>query len=229
MVCAALVGIVLARKVSVRARMNAVAETRAVGQPSIKRIAGGIFLTSVAIEAACAAILFVRFLVAYNYGVGRAAWSAVFHAVSAFNNAGFALYSDSMMGFASDGWILLPLCAAIIVGGIGFPVLRQLRRELRTPLHRTMNTRIVLIVTAALLVISTLAITTMEWSNPDTLGSEGYGTRIRARPAGAPGCLRTAQGTPGHRLRRTRRHALWDLFCRSVRARGASPRPTPSW
>ncbi|WP_338100735.1 TrkH family potassium uptake protein [Microbacterium excoecariae] len=178
MVFAALVGIVLARKVSVRARMNAVAETRAVGQPSIKRIAGGIFLTSVAIEAACAAILFVRFLVAYDYGPGRAAWSAVFHAVSAFNNAGFALYSDSMMGFASDGWILLPLCAAIIVGGIGFPVLRQLRRELRTPLHWTMNTRIVLIVTAALLVVSTLAITTMEWSNPDTLGSEGYGTRI---------------------------------------------------
>jgi Trk-type K+ transport system membrane component len=56
----------------------------------------------------------------------------VFHAVSAFNKAGFGLYADSLMQFVGDPLIYLPICAAIIVGGLGFPVLFEMRRELRT-------------------------------------------------------------------------------------------------
>ncbi|WP_367948304.1 potassium transporter TrkG [Microbacterium hominis] len=96
----------------------------------------------------------------------------MFHAVSSFNNAGFALYSDNLIGFATDPFICLPICAAIILGGLGFPVLLQLRREWRRPLHWSMNTKLVLSLTVTLLVLGTAFITALEWNNPDTLG--GY-------------------------------------------------------
>lgn len=180
MLFAALVGLVLARRLSIRARLNTVAETKAFGVSDVRRLARGIFLTSVTIEAAVAVVLFVRYLVGYGYGPGRAAWHGLFHAVSSFNNAGFALYTDNLMGFVADPWITLPLCAAIILGGIGFPVLRELAREWRTPMHWSMNTRIVLPATLALLVLGTVAIVVIEWENPGTLGGQDPAVRVLA-------------------------------------------------
>ena len=66
----------------------------------------------------------------------------MFHAVSAFNNAGFALYSDNLIGFVDDAWIMFPICLAVIAGGIGFPVLFELRRRWRTPRQWTVHTRL---------------------------------------------------------------------------------------
>ncbi|WP_211215789.1 TrkH family potassium uptake protein [Microbacterium indicum] len=180
MTFAALIGIALARKLGVRARMTASAETKHAGPASIRRIVGGIFVTSVTVEGSVALLLFVRFLTGYRENVVTAAWHAVFHAVSSFNNAGFALFSDNLSGFVSDPWICLPICAAIIIGGLGFPVLRELRRELSVPRRWSMNTRIVIAGTLALLVVGTVAITTMEWSNPATLGSLSPASRVLA-------------------------------------------------
>ncbi|WP_324013967.1 TrkH family potassium uptake protein [Microbacterium sp. JZ37] len=180
MLFASLVGIVLARKLSVRSRLNAVAEAKADGIGDVRRLAWGIFATSIAIEGVVAVLLFVRFVVGYGSSAGEAAWLAVFHAVSSFNNAGFALYSDNLMSFVGDPWICLPLCAAIILGGLGFPVLRQLRREIGRPLHWTMNTRIVLAGTVVLLVLGAVYITVIEWENPGTLGAFDPATRILA-------------------------------------------------
>jgi len=180
MLFAALIGLALARRLSVRSRILAGTETKTSGGGSMKRIATGILVTTLMIEVVVAALLFVRFLTGYGYDPARAAWHAVFHAVSAFNNAGFALYTDSLMGFVGDPWICLPICAAIVLGGLGFPVLRQLRREFRRPLHWTMNTRIVLSATMALLAIGTAYVLLFEWDNPGTLGALSPGDRILA-------------------------------------------------
>lgn len=180
MLFAALVGMALARKLTVRSRMFARTETKTAGVGDVKRVATGILITTLVIEACVAVLLFVRFLTGYGYDWGRAAWHALFHAVSAFNNAGFALYSDSLMRFVSDPWICLPICGAIILGGLGFPVLRQLRKEFRRPLHWSMNTRIVLIATITLLLIGTAYVVAIEWDNPGTLGALDPGSRILA-------------------------------------------------
>ncbi|WP_435742536.1 TrkH family potassium uptake protein [Microbacterium sp. PMB16] len=180
MLFAALVGLALARRFSVRSRMFASSETKTAGEGDMKRVAAGIVVTTVAIEAAVALLLFLRFTTGYGYDPVRAGWHAVFHAVSSFNNAGFALYTDSLMGFVQDPWICLPICVAIILGGLGFPVLRQLRREFHRPLHWTMNTRIVLAVTGVLLVCGTAYVLLIEWSNPGTLGNLPPGSRILA-------------------------------------------------
>jgi Trk-type K+ transport system membrane component len=90
--------------------------------------------------------------------------------VSAFNNAGFALYSDSLIGFAVDPWICLPIAVAVITGGLGFPVIMELRRQL-APKRWSLHTKLTLSMTGVLLVLGTLFVTAGEWANPRTLGA----------------------------------------------------------
>ncbi|GAA1682794.1 potassium transporter TrkG [Microbacterium lacus] len=178
MIFASLVGLALARKLTVRSRLNTAAEAKAVGYDDVRGLVRGILLISLIIEAVTFCFLAPRFMLAYGYGPAEAAWYALFHSVSSFNNAGFALYSDNLIGFAADPWICLPLCGAIILGGLGFPVIMQLRKEFRRPLHWSMNTKIVLWATATLLVGGTVYITVFEWSNAETLGAYDPATRL---------------------------------------------------
>ena len=180
MIFASLIGLVLARRLSVRSRLYAAAEAKVLGLDDVRGVVRGIVGISLTIEAALFVVLFLRFLLGYGYTIGDAAWHGVFHSVSSFNNAGFALYSDSLMGFVSDPFICLPIAAAIILGGIGFPVIIQLRKEFRNPLHWTMNTKLVLTATAVLLVAGSVYITAIEWDNPGTLGNLDPWSRVLA-------------------------------------------------
>lgn len=192
MIFASLIGLVLARKLSVRSRLNAAAEAKSVGLDDVRGAVRGIVLISLAIEGIVFAILMPRFVLGYGYSLGEAAWHALFHSISSFNNAGFALYSDNLMRFVEDPFICLPLCAAIILGGLGFPVLMQLRKEFRRPLHWSMNTKIVIWATVVLLVAGTAYITAIEWNNPDTFGRlspwgrvlAGFFHSVQSRTAG---------------------------------------------
>lgn len=180
MIFASLVGLALARKLSVRSRLNTVAEAKAVGFDDVRGLVRGIVGISFAIEAVTWMLLFPRFLFGYGYSAGEAAWHALFHAVSSFNNAGFALYSNNMMDFVADPFICLPMCAAIILGGLGFPVIMQLRREFPRPLHWSMNTKLVLSGTAVLLLAGTVYLTAVEWDNADTFGGLDPAARLLA-------------------------------------------------
>ena len=116
----------------------------------------------------------------YTEDWGLAAWYGLFHAISAFNNAGFALFTDNLIGFAGDPAIILPICLAIIVGGIGFPVLFELadRRWWRSASHWSMHTRLTIYGTLILLVIGILGFGVFEWNNPETLGSMPLGDKL---------------------------------------------------
>ncbi|MBX6767963.1 MAG: TrkH family potassium uptake protein, partial [Actinomadura rubrobrunea] len=101
---------------------------------------------------------------------GRAVYYGVFHSVTAFNNAGFALWPDNLVRFVDDPWIIMPICLAVIVGGLGFPVVFELARSWRRPRRWSVLTRVTLGVTAALLVGGTVVLTAAEWNNPATFG-----------------------------------------------------------
>lgn len=180
MVLASVIGIAVARRLSLQARVNTAQETKSFGLTDVRNIVLSIVKISLMFEGAAAVILFVWFTLRYDVPVGEAAWLAIFHAVSSFNNAGFGLFSDSIMSYVNDPVISLTLCAAIIIGGLGFPVLMQLRRYWRLPLKWTMNTRIVLSFTVALLLIGTIYITAIEWNNPATLGPLDWPGKILA-------------------------------------------------
>ena len=95
----------------------------------------------------------------------------MFHAISAFNNAGFSLYPDSLVRYVGRP-VDLPddRPSAVIVGGLGFPVVFELARSWRRPRRWSVLTRITVIVTVVLLVVGTVVIAGAEWHEPGTLG-----------------------------------------------------------
>jgi potassium uptake TrkH family protein len=170
MLVASLIGLTLLRRVSLRSRMVAGVENRAVTTGDAARLARGIVFTSLVIEGTVALVLTLQFWLSYGVELPTALGRGIFLAISSFNNAGFAPFSDNMIAFATDPIIVLPMSIATILGGLGFPVLLQLRRELGRPLHWSMNTNLVLAMTALLLAIGTAFIAVFEWNNPGTMG-----------------------------------------------------------
>lgn len=177
---ATLLGLLVARRLGLRTRLTAVSETHTVAVGDVRRVLVGVAVITLATEVVVAVLLTGRFWLAYDEPFGRAVWLGVFHAVSSFNNAGFALFSDNLMSFATDPWICLPICAAIILGGMGFPVIMELRRRIRFPRRWTLNTVTVVSGTTFLLVAGAVALTALEWSNPATLGPMDPAGRILA-------------------------------------------------
>ncbi|HTL40999.1 MAG TPA: potassium transporter TrkG [Pseudolysinimonas sp.] len=180
MTFASFVGLIVVRRLSFRARLTTAAEAHSLGLDDIRSLVISVVRISVIIEVAVAAILAVRFATAYGFSPLEAIWLGVFHGVSSFNNAGFSLFSDSIVGFASDPVVSLVICVSVILGGLGFPVLLQLLKHGRRPRLWNMNTRLVLAFTAILLVAGTVYITAIEWNNPATLGALDPGARVLA-------------------------------------------------
>lgn len=171
MTLASLVGLLVSRRLGLRTRLTAATETKSLGLGDVRAVLLGVAAVSLLVESLTAALLTGRFLIGYDEPPGTAVYHGVFHAVSAFNNAGFALYSDSLTGFATDPWICLPIAGAVIVGGLGFPVLFELRRHLHRPRRWSLHTRLTVGTSAALLVAGLVLVTANEWNNPGTLGS----------------------------------------------------------
>jgi trk system potassium uptake protein len=170
MTLASLVGLLISRRLGLRTRLIAAAETKHIGLGDVSRVIVGVIKVSLLFEAVTAVLLTARFALGYDVGLVRAVELGVFHSVSAFNNAGFALFSDNLIGFATDPWICLPIAAAVILGGIGFPVLFELRQRLLRPRQWSLHTKLTIGMTVVLLVSSTVFLTLAEWGNPRTLG-----------------------------------------------------------
>ncbi|MEU2724472.1 TrkH family potassium uptake protein [Streptomyces smyrnaeus] len=162
--------LLVSHRMGLKARLTAATETKTLGLGDVRTVVVRVVKVSLLLEAVTAVILTVRFGTTYDESWPRALWLGVFHAVSAFNNAGFALYSDSMMGFVTDPWVCLPIAGAVIAGGLGFPVLFELRRRFRKPRSWSLHTKIVLGASGIFLVGGSLFVTALEWSNPATLG-----------------------------------------------------------
>lgn len=145
----------------------------------VRLILAGTFL----VEGTGALILTLRFLT--EYPLKKALWLGVFHAVSAFCNAGFDILGfitpgASLVAYRGDVAINLTLTALIVIGGLGFFVWNDLLM-LRQKNHRlSVHTRLVLWTTGILLVGGTLAILALEWNNPATLGGMTVGKKILA-------------------------------------------------
>lgn len=89
---------------------------------------------------------------------------AIFHAISAYCNAGFSLFSDSLMGFQKSYFLNFVVCILIITGGIGFLVLSEIR-EKKSFSMLSLHSKLVITTTAMLLLLGTFLITFMEWDN----------------------------------------------------------------
>jgi len=183
---AVFLGILLARRIGLNSRMVGSAEMPGLDQGNPRRLIWKIFIATSSFEFIISTAVALRLWLGYGYELGDAVWYGVFHSISAFNNAGFALYADSLIGFAGDGWMLMPLNLAVILGGLGFPVLFELGRRIigrvkasqiggviESRLHWTLSTRLVLWSTLILLAFGTVYFAVIEWNNPATIGQMG--------------------------------------------------------
>lgn len=172
---ASLTGMLLTGRVKLRSRYSTAAEGRPILEGGVRATLVATLLLTFAFELFVAVILFFRFMVEYDMPVLRAAGEGIFHAISAFNNAGFGLRSDSLISYNTDGWILLPLAGALMIGGLGYPVLSELVRRSRerlrgllrgTPVSArrlSVTTRITLAGTAFLVLSAMALIAVLEW------------------------------------------------------------------
>lgn len=114
-------------------------------------------------------VIMMAFVFVPEFGWGLGIWQATFHSISAFNNAGFSTFSNSLMGYVDEPLIIFTISAQFIVGGLGFAVLSDIlvfRQWTRFSLH----TRLMLVGTVSLIILSCIGYGVLEWNNPKTLG-----------------------------------------------------------
>jgi len=171
MTAATLLGLMVNRSPRLRARLMTQTETRSLGLGDVAGVARIVLAITLASQAAVAAVLMLRLHFGHGLGWTGAAWSGLFHAVSAFNNAGFSIHADGLARYANDAFVLGPVMLAIVVGGIGFPVLHDLKLRLHDPRHWSLHTKLTLAGTAVLLLGGFCLVLLFEWDNARTIGS----------------------------------------------------------
>ncbi|HVL53411.1 MAG TPA: potassium transporter TrkG [Vitreimonas sp.] len=173
--------LLVGRRTGLRDRMVVQASTGASDLGTVTSLVKRIALFTIAAEVIGAIALFLAFL-GRGIDAVQAAWWGVFHAISAFNNAGFDLIGDfrSLTPFADDPYVLIPVAVLIVLGGIGFALIGDVAGKRRWS-RLALETKIVLLTTVALIVGGTIAIGVFEWENPATLG----GLPVEQRPLNA--------------------------------------------
>lgn len=175
---ATLLGLLVSRRLGLATRLAAQSESRSVTLGDVFGLLRLVLTVTVVMEATVATVLAARLHWGHGLPWGEASWHGLFHAISAFNNAGFSTWSDNLIGFQSDGLVLVPIMLAVVIGGIGFPVLHELRREPGQWRRWSIHTRLTLVGTALLLALGFAGILAYEWYNPRTLGPMGVADKV---------------------------------------------------
>jgi len=164
MTMATLFAILLGRKIGLRERLLIRESLNQVSIEGIVRLVKYLLLFTFGTEVVFALILGVRW--SADYGWQKGLWFGIFHAVSAFNNAGFDIFGgfQSLTGYREDFTVNLSVTALIIVGGIGFSVVVDLWQH-RSLKRIALHSKLVLLVSAVLVLFGTLLILSLEWSN----------------------------------------------------------------
>jgi trk/ktr system potassium uptake protein len=169
----------LGRRLSLRHEELTSASAEAAPHVDVRKLAYHVVVFTLAIEGVGAALLYV--LWGPDLGWRHALWPAIFHSVSAFCNAGFSTFSNSLMSFQQSPVSLFVVMLLIVAGGLGFLTLEELylryrqgrrRRVFRVSLH----SRIVLFTTGMLIVVGWVLFSISEWNG--TLAAMPYFHRL---------------------------------------------------
>ena len=160
------------QKLSLRSR-ETIQESFSYGETrSLKAFMQSIFLTTFLVEGLGAFLLSFRFIP--EFGWGRGVFTSIFLAISAFCNAGFDNFgSSSLVAFQTDPLINLVIAGLIITGGLGFMVWFDLATQFDKNKKRRLrfHTKLVLFLTAGILLFGTVSTLFTEWHNPGTIGN----------------------------------------------------------
>ena len=170
MTAATLLGFLVNRQMRLRSKLLLQAETHSLALGDVKSVAALVLAITVLVQSMIALMLTMQWWGGYDVPLVEAAWLGVFHAVSAFNNAGFSTFSDSVSGFATDPMILFPLMLGITIGGFGFPVLHELILKRGARIRLSMHASLTLWGSLALVIVGTVGVFAFERGRIETLG-----------------------------------------------------------
>lgn len=168
MTVSALVFLMMGRRIGLKERLLMQQALGSETTAGVVRLTRNIILTTFAIEAVGALLLTIFW--SREMELGKAAYWGVFHAISAFNNAGFDVTSASMRPWAGNAFITLTIALLVVAGGIGYVVLDDVWRRRRWE-RLSLHSRLVLWISGGLILIPTALYLLMEHANPGTLGS----------------------------------------------------------
>ncbi|MFA5520248.1 MAG: potassium transporter TrkG [Castellaniella sp.] len=166
---AVLTALAMGRKLSLRQQALALQAFNQTNVARIQRTAATVIRISLVVELSAALVLTLWWWREMPFG--SALGYGLFHAIAAFNNAGFSLFENSLTDFAADAVVLLTISALIILGGIGFSVLHNTWHKKGRWAHLTPYARIILLGTLILNLTGFALLWLLEYSNDDTLGA----------------------------------------------------------
>ena len=174
---ATLLLLAVGRRIGLRQRMMMMEVLSTLSMEGLVRFVKIIVVITLLVEAAGASLLAIRF--ASDMEPLRAIYLGIFHAVSAFNNAGFSLFSENLIPYRSDLLVNLTISLLIILGGIGFLVFRDILDNFHGERVRfSTHTKLAFLVTGLLIVGGTAGIWGFEIHNDRTLGALPPGEQI---------------------------------------------------
>ena len=177
MVFGVLIAVLLGKKIGLKERLLIQQSVSSYSTQGVVRLAINIFLIALIIETLAAFVLMLRWM--GEFGVAKASYYGAFHAISAFNNAGFALWPDNLTRYVGDPAVNIVITALFIFGGLGFPVILDVVKK-RKWRALSLHSKIVIHANLALIAAGTIAVFGIELFNPDTFGALIWPQRIWA-------------------------------------------------
>lgn len=175
--------ILLRKKIGVKGLLLAQESINSFSFSEVLRLIRRIVTATLIAESAGAILLSISFVPKFG---AFGAYMGVFHSISAFCNAGFDITSGavdgrflSMVPFNSDPIVIYTISGLIILGGLGFSVWRDIW-EFRKNKQLIFHSKLVLTITAALLISGTVFFFATEFNNPKTLGPMSFYEKVNA-------------------------------------------------
>ena len=169
----------IGKKLGLRSMQVASESVSTQGFSDVKQLIKNVVKFSLAFEGAGALLLMIPFVSEQG---AKGIYTAIFLSVSAFCNAGFDILGyngqfSSLVTYAGNPLVILPISMLITAGGLGFVVWSDLLQYRKTK-HLILQTKIVLIVSAALIALGTLAVLICEGGNPSTMAGMSFGQKL---------------------------------------------------
>jgi trk system potassium uptake protein len=174
MSAATLLGMVVSRRLGLSRQMMVQAEARGIAAGDVKSVLTFMALVALVVEGVMVAGFYLLLIDAPD--TGSRLWHAVFLAGASFTNAGFAIHASSLSGDAGNPALLVLVMAGIVIGGLGLPVLHELRHSRRA--SWSLHLRLTLWGSLALTLGGAAAVLVFEWGNPATLGALDWSDRV---------------------------------------------------
>ena len=175
MTMSTLMAFLIGKKISLKERLVIQQDLNQFGISGLVRLIQYVLGFTLIIEGAGAIFMFTKLI--HEYKLVKAIYYSVFHAISAFNNAGFDLFGNSLVGFTGSIIMNFSVMILIILGGIGFGVLTEATNDKKFG-KSSLQSKIVVVMTVLLLVVGFLVLLALEYNNPETMGNLPFGEKL---------------------------------------------------